>query len=340
MPGAPAFWGGRPGLAADLLAPVGAAWDTAGRLRRRLVRPFCAPVPVVCIGNLVVGGAGKTPIAIALARWLAAREIAAHVVTCGYGGRLKGPCRVDPRRFDAVEVGDEALLLAAETPTWVARDRARGAVAAAAAGAQVILLDDGFQNPQVAKTLSLLAVDAGYRFGNGRVIPAGPLRENLSRGLARADAVVLVRSFGDLQAVSAAEFDHARPVIPAVLSPLSGERFAGERVVAFAGIGRPARFFASLRALGAEVVAEYPFADHHKFRPAEITVLRDAARRERAQLVTTAKDFVRLPDMGRGEIAVLDVKIRWSDPEALAGLLAPVVLSAARNGDTANQPAC
>src|SRR5437870_1196250 len=171
MPTAPDFWGRPPGFVADLLLPIGAAWDAAGRLRRALARPCHIAVPVVCVGNFVAGGSGKTPVVLALAGYLAERGIAVHVVSRGYGGRLAGPVQIDPARHDALGVGDEALLLARRAPCWVARDRAAGARAALAAGAQMILLDDGYQNPALAKTLSLIVVDAGYRFGNGRVIP-------------------------------------------------------------------------------------------------------------------------------------------------------------------------
>lgn len=329
MPSAPAFWGREPGFAADLLLPISAAWDAAGRLRRALARPIRAPSPVICVGNLVAGGAGKTPVTLALSDWFAARGIAAHVVARGYGGRLAGPIRIDPSRHDAGEVGDEALLLAARAPAWIARNRAAGVAAAAAEGAAAILLDDGFQNPTIDKTLSLLVVDAGYGFGNQRVMPAGPLRENLRRGLARADAAVLLAVCGEEKpAIAAEELASVLPVIPAVLSPIAGERFAGERVCAFAGIGCPARFFATLRALGAKLEAEYAFPDHCRYRDSDITALWAAARGARARLVTTAKDFVRLPPAARAGIEVLEVEVQWPDPAALAGILSPVVLSA------------
>src|SRR6516165_5126582 len=169
MRATPVFWGKPPGLLADLLSPIGAAYDAAGRLRRVMFRSQRTSVPVVCVGNLVVGGAGKTPVVLALSTWLAQRGIPVHVVTRGYGGRLRGPVRVDPSRHDALTVGDEALLLTMRAPCWVARDRAAGVRAAVAAGAGAILLDDGFQNPAVAKTLGLIVVDASYGFGNGRV---------------------------------------------------------------------------------------------------------------------------------------------------------------------------
>jgi tetraacyldisaccharide 4'-kinase len=320
-------------LAADLLLPFGVAWDAAGRLRRALAQPLRVPVPVVCVGNLVAGGAGKTPVTMALADWFTARGIAVHVVARGYRGRLAGPMQVDPSGHNAGEVGDEALLLAARTPAWIARDRAAGVAAAIAAGAGTILLDDGFQNPTIDKTLSLIVVDAGYGFGNRRVMPAGPLRENLRRGLARADAAVLLAGAGENPAVAPEELDHGLPVIPAVLRPVAGGRFAGERLYAFAGIGRPARFFATLRALGAVIAAERPFPDHCRYREGDIAALSAAARRERARLVTTAKDFARLPQAARAECEVLEVEVVWPDPAAMAGIMAPVMLLAGRNAN-------
>src|SRR5271165_1636987 len=337
MRAAPVFWGKPPGLVADLLLPIGAAYDAAGRLRRAMSRSYRPPVPVVCVGNLVAGGAGKTPVALALADWLLGRGVPAHVVTRGYGGRLRGPVRVDPTRHDAMAVGDEALLLAARAPCWVARDRAAGVRAAVADGAGAILLDDGFQNPAVAKTLGLIVVDAGYGFGNGRVIPAGPLRENLRRGLARADAVVLLAANGDASCTERLQLGCGIPVLRAVLAPVGGDRLAGSRLLAFAGIGRPEKFFVTLRALGADLVGARAFPDHHPFSAGELEELYRDAEREGARLITTTKDIVRVPSAQRAGIEVLDVEIRWADPTALAGLIRPVVLSAPGNGRDPDQ---
>src|SRR5947209_10030666 len=220
---APEFWHEPPGLAANLLAPVGAAWDLAARLRRAVARPYRAPVPVLCVGNLVAGGSGKTPIVLSLAGMLREAGIAVHIVTRGYGGDLAGPVRVDPDRHDAIAVGDEALLLAASAPCWVARDRAAGSAAAAEAGAAIILLDDGFQNPSVAKDLSLVVVDSEYGFGNGRVMPAGPLREPVAPGLARTDAILLIGDAPAPQELGAVPC----PIFRAALEPVNGVRFAG-----------------------------------------------------------------------------------------------------------------
>jgi tetraacyldisaccharide 4'-kinase len=330
---APPFWERRAGFAAELLSPLGAAWDAVGRLRRVLARPYGAPVPVVCVGNLVLGGAGKTPVVLGLAAWLAERGAGPHVVARGYGGRCAGPMRVDPARHSAAAVGDEALLIAGRFPCWVARDRAAGIRAAVAAGAAAIVVDDGFQNPGFAKTLSLLVVDAAYRFGNGRVVPAGPLREDRERGLARADAVVLIRGSGEPPGPEAGDGFGDRPVVPAVLAPVGGERFTGIRLFAFAGIGLPEKFFATLRALGAELVATHNFPDHHRYRAREITALRRAANRAGSRLVTTAKDIVRLPAAERDGIDVLDVEILWSEPGRLAGLMTPILATIRGDGD-------
>ncbi|MBO0737642.1 MAG: tetraacyldisaccharide 4'-kinase [Alphaproteobacteria bacterium] len=335
---APAFWARPAGVLADFLLPIGAMWDTAGRVRQALSRPYCPPVPVICVGNLVAGGAGKTPVAAALASHLAAQGADVHVVARGYGGRLAGPSRVDPARHDAAAVGDEALLHAACVPCWVARDRAAGARAAVAAGADLILLDDGFQNPAVAKTRSLIVVDAAYRFGNGRIIPGGPLREGLARGLARADALVLLETQPETNPADIVKIGRGLPVFVGVLAPLAGRRFAGSRLLAFAGIGRPEKFFAMLRDLGAVLVGTRAFPDHYPFRAAQIAQLHRDAERGRARLVTTAKDILRVPPEMRAGIEVLEIEICWVDPAALHEFLRPLVISALGNGRSSANP--
>ena len=319
---APDFWT-EDGALAALLAPLGAGYDLAGRLRRALVQPMPAEIPVVCVGNLVAGGAGKTPVVLALVAALAARGRAVHCLTRGYGGRSPGPRRVDAARDSAREVGDEALLLARAAPSWVARDRAAGARAAAAAGAQVLVMDDGFQNPALAKDLSLVVVDGAYGFGNRRVMPAGPLRESPARGLARADAVVLLgRDERNLGQVLGAGVDSRRPVLGARLAPKAGsERLAGRKVLAFAGIGRPEKFFATLADIGAELAETRAFPDHHPYSATEVQDLRERARALGAALVTTEKDAVRLAPAQCEGIETLAVAVAWDDPAALQALL-------------------
>ncbi len=315
---APDFWA-EDGTLATLLAPLGAGYDLAGRLRRALVPSVSADIPVICVGNLVAGGAGKTPVVLALVEALAARGASVHCLSRGYRGRTPGPRRVEAARDSAAEVGDEALLLARAAPSWVARDRAAGARAAIAAGAQVLVMDDGFQNPALAKDLSLVVVDGAYGFGNRRVMPAGPLRETVARGLARADAVVLL---GRDERNLGAALGGGLPVLTAKIAPRPGsERLAGRKVMAFAGIGRPEKFFATLTGLGAELAETRAFPDHHPYSAGDLRDLRERAQALGADLVTTEKDAVRLTLEQRDGIEVLAVAVAWDDPAALQALL-------------------
>ena len=326
----PAFWYQPAGALAGLLAPVGALYGLGGALRMWRTTPHHAGVPVLCVGNLVAGGAGKTPVAVSILQALRARGVAAHALTRGHGGAERGPLAVDPARHGAADVGDEALLLAGHAPTWVARDRAAGALAAVAAGARAVVMDDGFQNPALAKDLSLLVVDGATGFGNGRLVPAGPLREPVARGLARADAVVVM---GEDRAGVAARVA-PRPVLRARVEAEDGS-LAGRRVLAFAGIGRPEKFFATLRALGAEVAEAHAFADHHPYREDEVRRLLDRAAALAAEPVTTAKDAFRLPAAQRDRVRVLPVRAVWDDPAALDALLDRLVAKGGRCGEAA-----
>jgi len=318
---APEFWA-RPGLAQAVLEPLAWANAAAGAARRALARPWRAGVPVLCVGNVVAGGAGKTPVALSLARRLAATGARPFLLSRGYGGTMAGPVAVDPARHGVAEVGDEALLLAAAAPTIVARDRVAGARAAIAAGAGFIVMDDGFQNPSLEKDLSLLVVDGAYGFGNGSLIPAGPLRESVASALARADAAVLL---GDDETEIAARLAGKR-VLRADLAP-TGAAPRGP-VVAFAGIGRPRKFFRTLEAADVPIAVRHEFPDHHPYSEAELRRLADEAQECGASLVTTAKDAVRLAPAWRARVAVLDVEIRWQDESALDALLAPLVTRA------------
>ncbi|HTH16913.1 MAG TPA: tetraacyldisaccharide 4'-kinase [Magnetospirillum sp.] len=314
---APEFWHSD-NWASRLLEPLGSvyAWAVARRLAE--AKEYRPAVPVICVGNIVTGGAGKTPVCLALVERLRARGRHPHLLTRGYGGTEVGPRAVDSVRHDATRVGDEALLLAAHAPTWVARWRPDGAVAAVEMGADILVMDDGFQNPTMVKDLSLVVVDGGYGFGNGRVMPAGPCRESIRAGLARADAVVLI---GDDRAGVACGLGDL-PVLRARLVPgPEAEGFRGRKVVAFAGIGRPAKFFETLEAVGADLVDAHFFPDHHPYTRAEIAELAEQAEREGALLATTAKDAVRVPSDLKPALSVLTVRLEWDTPEALDQLL-------------------
>ena len=314
---APEFWR-RDGLLAHGLQPLAWIYGAAGRLRWAVTRPWRGDVPVICIGNLVAGGAGKTPTALAVARALTQRGVTVHFLSRGHGGRLPGPIRVNPARHLARDVGDEPLLLAAAAPAWIARDRTAGARAAIAAGAQAIVMDDGFQNPGLAKDLSLLVIDQAYGLGNGRVHPAGPLREPACRGLDRADVVILLQSGETPVPLPALP----RPPLTARLIPSDDAlTLRGRRVLAFAGIGRPERFFHTVREMGAEVVGQQAFPDHHPFREDEIWKLVEWARELDAQAVTTAKDAVRLPPGARDMVTVIPVVLAFDAPAELDFLL-------------------
>ncbi len=309
----PAFWADKNSHLARALAPLGGI--TAALTARRIAKPGFAPgIPVICAGNAGVGGAGKTILALDLLSRLPGRPFA---LTRGYGGRLAGPVRVRPEHT-AGDVGDEALLLAAVAPVIVARDRAAGARLALAEGASAIVMDDGLQNPGLAKTLSLLVIDGGYGFGNALLLPAGPLREPVAAAAARCQAAVLI---GPDTAQAAAQLPNGLPLLQARLASACAIHLAGTQVVAFAGIGRPDKFFDSVNGLGAELAARLNFPDHHRYTEADARRLLRLATGLDARLVTTAKDFVKLPEALRAATAVVTVRLLWEDPAALQKLL-------------------
>ncbi|MDE2183103.1 MAG: tetraacyldisaccharide 4'-kinase [Alphaproteobacteria bacterium] len=312
----PEFWHKRDAVsraAALWLSPLGRLYGASVAWKARHADPVLAGVPVICIGNLTVGGTGKTPVAIAVAKILKAKGRSPAFLSRGYGGRMVGPhmvCKADR----AADVGDEPLLLLQEAPVVVASYRPSGARVAVKYGADIIVMDDGHQNFSLAKDFSIVVVDTDRMFGNGRTIPAGPLREPVAQGLSRAQAVV---AMGD----GAVEWGgYPGPVLKAQLV-VDATDTRGKSVVAFAGIGNPAKFFRALRENGSNVVAAIPFADHHFYSNEEIGRLKDEAGAQAATLVTTEKDLVRLTPEQRAGITVLPVRAVFEKPAELQRLL-------------------
>lgn len=312
---APGFWYvPQATAAARLLAPLGAIYTGIGRLRRALASPYRAGVPVICIGNVVAGGAGKTPTALALAALLQQLGKKPVFVSRGYGGTQRGPVQVDPRHHGADDVGDEPLLLQRQAPAWIGRDRA-AAIRQAEKNATHIIMDDGLQHPHVQPDISLLVIDAPVGFGNGLVMPAGPLREPLADILPRVTAIVLIGDGAIPDCGKPVLHAHLRPVIPAGFP-------AQEKFLAFAGIGRPSKFYAAARGAGLTIVATRDFADHHPFGVGELEHLENDARAMGARLLTTDKDFVRLPAFIRPRVLTLPIQLVFDAPGALTDLLA------------------
>ncbi|ANK80931.1 MAG: tetraacyldisaccharide 4'-kinase [Rhizobiales bacterium NRL2] len=328
---APHFWApGGAALPRLALRPLTLPWRAAAWLRRATANPHDPGVPVICVGNLVMGGAGKTPTVRMLADWFRAHGLRPGVLSRGYGGGLsrRGATLVDASRHSAAEVGDEALLHAAHGPTVVAADRRRGAELLAR-HADVIVMDDGHQNPALVKALSIIVVDTAYGFGNGAVFPAGPLRESVATGLGRANAVIAIGGGSIGERLQRGPL----PVLRGDLIPdRAAEVLAGRKVYAFCGIARPGKFRDTLRGIGAEIAGHRDFPDHHPFRKTEIEAVLKAAAAEKATPVTTAKDAVRLPPDQRAKVTVVEVALRLDQPESLEALLSPLLALARPSG--------
>lgn len=317
----PAFWYQAPSLTSRLLMPLGAVYGAVAA--RRLAREgIDAGIPVLCVGNYHVGGAGKTPAVLALVRLLREAGEAPVVLSRGHGGKLRGPVKVDSGRHAASDVGDEPLMMARSAPVVVARDRADGVALARSQGASVIVMDDGFQNPAIAKDASLIVIDGDRGLGNACVFPAGPLRAPLPPQLARTDALIIVGDGAAANAVAASIAAQGGLVLRAHLVPNEAcvAALRGKRVLAFAGIGDPGRFFRTLRSNGVDVAAERVFADHHPFSENEIEALVAAGKRDGLTLVTTEKDLARLQRYGEPpvrDIMPFAVTLRFDDEPKL-----------------------
>ncbi|MGE0108784.1 MAG: tetraacyldisaccharide 4'-kinase [Bdellovibrionales bacterium] len=313
---APAFWYKKRSVMGTLLAPLGVLYRTGALLRRTVSSSAHSHVPLICVGNIVVGGAGKTPTALAIARYLKQQGAQPVFVTRGYGGRKKGPLRVDPKVHTANDVGDEALLLASVAPCWIGRSRPQAIRFASQEGTHIIL-DDGLQNPTIAPDISLLVIDGAVGFGNRHLFPAGPLRETLHDAFSRVDAIVMIGQDSEL-------VTHClgKTVLKASLKPSLPKAFADKpNVLAFAGIGRPQKFYDSCAATGLNVIKTQDFADHYAYTNKDLEKLAKEAAHKELSLITTAKDWVRLPRKFRHDVGVLHVDLLFENPEELGRIL-------------------
>ncbi|MHA1539168.1 MAG: tetraacyldisaccharide 4'-kinase [Alphaproteobacteria bacterium] len=319
----PEFWKEK-GFIPLMLSPLSGLYRFCARMRYRTIKPTRLSVPVICVGNIVVGGSGKTPTCLALADILKTLKVDFHFLSRGYGRETNHQIlRVDLQKHHVKDVGDEPLLLVEKAPCWVARDRVAGGLLAIENGAKAIVMDDGFQNPSLEKDISLLVLDAGYGIGNGKILPAGPLRETLLEGVARADAVILIGDDTTGIATLLKKEASTIPVFSARLKVKAQDKkeFKGQSVFAFAGIARPDKFYNSLAEIGAHVVDTKNFPDHHYFTDADLVELMRQASTYQASLVTTTKDFVRLPAEMRDNVSVLPVELVWKNKQDLKAFL-------------------
>jgi len=333
---APDFWWKSETSAAALaLSPVARVWGAVAAWRMAKPPRYRAPVPVVCVGNFTVGGAGKTPTVIALARMARGRGLKPGLLASGYGGRAKAPVVVDASLHTADQVGDEALLLAAVAPTVVARDRAEGARQLVAEGVDIIIMDDGFQNPAVAFDLSLVAVDAAVGIGNGRMIPSGPLRAPLTPQLRRAGALLVIGDGAAADPLVRAAARAGRATVRARLKPTRVKDWRKDPILAFAGIGHPEKFFATLAETRAPVAKTLSFPDHHAYAEIDAEKLLAIADAEGLRLVTTEKDLVRLAGATgalaklRDRLEPFHVYLEFENPTAIGEMIDEAVRKAA-----------
>lgn len=312
----PSFWYKPRGALSTLLCPLGFLYGAGGKVLSLFKRPRHFSVPIISVGNIVCGGSGKTPTAIALMQLLRARGYnGVHFVTRGYGGREYGPLLVDPSAHRPIDVGDEPLLLAQHGPTWVAKKRTTGVTAAIDNGAQIVILDDGHQTKGIHKDISFVVVDLLQGFGNGCVLPAGPLRESLKSGLKRADALIAIGEPDRVPVMLTEKKLFNATIVP---QPL---KIPASRVVAFCGLGFPQKFYRSLEEAGFTLVATESFPDHYVYTNEDLLRLEKLAQKHQAALITTRKDFVKIPLSWQSRIHVFDITIEFVDPEAVGDFM-------------------
>jgi len=311
----PSFWSSNNTLS-NILLPFSFLYELASQLRNTYTIPAKFPIPIICIGNITAGGSGKTPVALHIGQFLKDKNINAFFLSRGYGGALKGPIVVDTKKHSAHEVGDEPLLLARVLPTVVAKNRVEGARLALQKGARLIIMDDGFQNPSIAKTLSILVIDGRIGFGNGRVLPAGPLREKPSMALKRAHAAIVLN-----RSTAVPPLPPGMLVLNARTQMKDAEILRGKKLFAFCGLAYPQKFFDMLTAVGAQLVGTQAFADHYAYQDADLNKLLAQSITRDAALITTPKDAVRIPIAFKDCVAVIDMAIEFDDERMLDGMM-------------------
>ena len=315
---APSFWYDSPGILSKVLSPLATCYAWGSKIFHVLSDPYKANIPVICIGNFTVGGTGKTPMVIAIGQYLEKKGYKVHVISRGYKGNFTGPIRVDPLLHNAKDVGDEPLLIAKYLPTWIAKDRAEGALAAQAAHADIIVLDDGLQNTSLYQDLSFAVVDSKRLIGNGYVLPAGPLREPISKGLNRAHAIIMM---GDTPYDST--IFESYPILNIHITPCPKQDIDLKTTawLAFAGIGFPDKFFKLLQDKGAKIKKSVSFPDHYRYRKKDLATLFAEADKAKAKLITTEKDWVRLPDEWQDKVTPYKIKAAFDDTQHLEKVL-------------------
>jgi len=305
-----------------LLLPLSWVYGFLAKKRFDLYFPVPMEKPIVCVGNLVAGGTGKTPVVLSLVEMLKKEEFNPHVLSRGYGGEEIGPLQVSPGRDTAQDVGDEPLLLVQKAPTWISSDRPLGAQAAMESGANIVVMDDGFQNPIIYKDFSIIVIDGAVGFGNQELMPAGPLREPISSGLKRANAVVIIGE-DKTNVIAQIEEEHANVEILRANIEVCKNciEVKDKKFVAFAGLGRPEKFKNTLLKQGADVIEWRSFPDHHYYKDEELEELIKIAEDNNVQIITTAKDHIRLPEKFKDKISQLPIVLVWENPEAIIPLI-------------------
>ena len=303
----PKFWK-TSNLLAKILTPLSFIYLVLFFCRKYLSRRRKVNIPVICIGNITAGGAGKTPVAISIAKFLISKDLKPHFLTRGYKGKLKGPTLVSNKHSSA-DVGDEPILLSEVAPTWVSKNKIQGAKSALKSDADIIIMDDGLQNNTIHKDLSILVIDGGYGFGNNKLIPAGPLRESVKSSSTKIDFIVFVNDPAKNVKMDLSVFKC--PILQSNIETIADDIDLNKKFSAFCGIARPEKFFASLKKIGINLTFSKSFPDHHRYSEDEIMRLIEDSNIDNSLILTTKKDWVRIPEQAKLMVHFLDCKIKF-----------------------------